>query len=125
MWICKFCGWENYQDDKIARQEPSCVKCGFQKDEMETKIKECELHLGEITLKLIDAKESLENLAEMKEALESESATQTRAYEGQLDVVRGLKCELEEYENVLLKCQPAVYIRGQQEDQAKLIGWVE
>lgn len=26
-WICPWCGTENYQDDRIGRQEPKCRNC--------------------------------------------------------------------------------------------------
>jgi len=26
-WICPYCGTENYQDDRVGRQEPRCRQC--------------------------------------------------------------------------------------------------
>lgn len=30
-WICEFCGWENLNDDRVGRREPSCTRCNHQR----------------------------------------------------------------------------------------------
>ena len=125
MWICSFCGCENHQDDKIAMQEPSCMRCGSQKGKMEKMRDVSESHLADLNLKLIDERWRLEHLSEMKDVLEGEASTMAGACEEQLEIVRGLKSDILECENILLRCRPELYVRGLQRDQSKLIGWAE
>lgn len=38
-WLCDFCGWENLVDDRVARQEPACIRCGHRRGEREATIR--------------------------------------------------------------------------------------
>ena len=48
-WICEFCGWENLNDDRVGRREPSCTRCNHQRGERTAKIKTLKFAIERIT----------------------------------------------------------------------------
>ena len=44
-WSCEFCGRENHLDDRIANQEPSCLRCGHRRGERAATIKELQAEI--------------------------------------------------------------------------------
>ena len=47
-WVCEYCGLENLQDDRIAMQEPACLRCGHRRGERTQKIQTLEFAIERI-----------------------------------------------------------------------------
>lgn len=47
-WTCEYCGLENLQDDRIAMQEPACLRCGHRRGERTQKIQTLEFAIERI-----------------------------------------------------------------------------
>jgi len=45
-WTCEYCGLENLQDDRIAIQEPPCLRCGHRRGERAAAIKDLQSRIA-------------------------------------------------------------------------------
>jgi hypothetical protein len=48
-WTCEYCGWENLQDDRIALEEPPCIRCSHRRGERTQNIQTLEFAIERIT----------------------------------------------------------------------------
>ena len=48
-WTCEYCGLENLQDDRIALQEPACLRCGHRRGERAAAIKDLQAKIARLS----------------------------------------------------------------------------
>lgn len=48
-WTCEYCGRENLQDDRIALQEPACLRCGHRRGERAAAIKDLQARIARLS----------------------------------------------------------------------------
>lgn len=91
MWICPFCGEENYQNDRVGMDEPKCRAC---KKERKTAVqveKEIDSEITDIKIEMKDLRLRMEPHLEMISSLE--------------EVLADEKSDLKELKNEFKDCK--------------------
>ena len=47
-WVCEYCGTENFQDDRIAMQEPACLRCGRRRGDLAASIEALQTRIARL-----------------------------------------------------------------------------
>jgi len=130
-WICEFCGRENLQDDRVALQEPACIRCGHRRnsltDSLTEQIKELRDNYSNLTDWQTDCSRTVQRLEALYDAAWHEVSDLTVRKAAAIDqlsearaLVASARRDLEALE-ALAACLPDHQGRRLAEDQTPLL----
>lgn len=81
MWICPYCGAENWQSDRIGLSEPMCRDCKRERKPIAELRKEIKEEIKELETDMKDLRWRMESHLEMISSLEDELSQERCDYE--------------------------------------------
>jgi DNA-directed RNA polymerase subunit RPC12/RpoP len=116
-WICVWCGRENHQEDRIALQDPTCMRCGMKRANSKQVQEQIEVKLLQTRREIATTGDTIKHHQEFLWLLENrlqeiyeEMEPHKREIESARKYLNEQKSELEKLEAVEIHTTPVKYI---------------